>query len=135
MNQTLWKMPVPVTGLMRGPNFKQLAGRKCEIAFSIEAENGGEKWLTLQFEDVEVFKSTYLASLGSISQDLRRQSYGTVISISESPWLREVKLCYTSYCASAQMLAKDLQHLMITFDNGPCYEFICGAFKIVEPPK
>lgn len=135
MNQTLWKMPVPATGVMRGPNFKELPGRKCEISFSTEADDGGEKWLTLRFEDVEVFKSTHLASLGSISQDLRRQSNGSVLSISESPWLREVKECYNNYCASARLPAKDLQHLMITFDDGPCYEFICGAFKTVEPPK
>jgi hypothetical protein len=131
MNQTLWKIPVPATGLIRGPDFKVLAGRKCEIAFSIEAEDDGETWLTLRFEDVEVFKSTYLTSLGSISQDLRHQAYGAVISISESPWLRQVKQSYTDYCTSARLTPKGLQHLMITFDDGPCYEFICGAFKTV----
>lgn len=85
----------------------------------------------LLFDEVEAFKCTYLRSLGSIGQDLRRQSYGTVISIFESLWLQEVKQCYIDYCASARLTPKELQHLMITFDDGPCYEFICGAFKAV----
>jgi hypothetical protein len=56
MNKTLWELPVPATGLIRGPDFKELPGRRCEIAFSIEAEDGSEKWLAISFEGVEVFK-------------------------------------------------------------------------------
>jgi hypothetical protein len=131
MNKTLWKLAVPVTSIIRGPSLKVLPKRQCEISFSVEAKDGGEKMEALLFEDVEVFKCTYLASLGSVSQDLRRQSYGALISISESLWLQEVKRSYTDYCRSAQLTSKDLQHLLITFDDGPCYEFICSAFKAV----
>ena len=129
MNKTLWKLPVPVTSIVKGPFLKVLPKRQCEISFSIEASDGGEKMEALLFDEVEVFKCTHLKSLGSVSQDLRRQSYGAVISVSESPWLREVKQPYIDYCASALLPPKELQHLMITFDDGPCYEFICGVFK------
>ena len=108
-----------------------LPKRQCEISFSVEAKDGGQKMEALLFDEVEAFKCTHLKSLCSVGQDLRRQSYGTVISIFESPWLQEVKQCYIDYCASARLTPKELQHFMITFDDGPCYEFICGAFKAV----
>ena len=122
-------MPESATAIIRGPVFKVLAKRQCEISFSIEGEAGGEKWLALVFDEVETFKSTYLTSLGSLNMELRRQSYESVISIFDSPWLREVKQSNIDYCASARLIPRELQHLMITFDDGPCYEFICGAFK------
>ncbi|SPE54238.1 hypothetical protein SBV1_1780003 [Verrucomicrobia bacterium] len=134
MNRTLWKMPVPATGLIRGPDFKELAGRKCEIAFSIEAEDGSEKWLSLGFEGVEVFKATYLTSLGSVDPELQRQAYGAIISVEESSWLAGVKKSYLGYCATARLTPKELQHLMICFDDGPCYEFICVSFSLVPKP-
>jgi hypothetical protein len=131
MNNTLWKLPVPATSIIKGPFLKVLPKRQYEISFSVEARDGGEKTESLLFDEVEAFKCTHLNSLGSIGQDMRRQSYGTVISISESPWLQETKQCYTDYCISARLTPKDLQHLMITFDDGPCYEFICAGFKAV----
>jgi len=131
MNKTLWRLPIPVTSIIKGPSLKVLPKRQCEISFSIEAKDGGEKMEALLFDKVEAFKCTHLSSLCSIGQDLRHQSYGTVISIFESPWLRELKQRYTDYCTSARLSPNDLQHLMITFDDGPCYEFICGAFKAI----
>ena len=129
MNKTLWTLPVPVTSIIKGPFLKVLPKRQCEISFSIEANDDEEKMEAFLFDEVEAFKCTHLKSLGSVSQDLRRQSYGAVISILESPWLREVKQSYIDYCASARLTPRELQHLMITFDDGPCYEFICGLFK------
>jgi hypothetical protein len=131
MNTTLWQLGAPVTSIIRGPSFKVLPKRTCQIAFSVEAKDGGEEIKALVFEDVQAFKCTHLASLGSVSQGLRRESYGALISISGSPWLREVNPSYTDYCISARLTPKDLQHLMITFDDGPCYEVICGNFKAV----
>ncbi|TAM81700.1 MAG: hypothetical protein EPN47_13260 [Acidobacteria bacterium] len=124
-------MSVPVASIIKGPFLKVLPKRQCEISFSIEASDGGEKVEGLLFEAVEAFKCTYLPSLGSTSQDLRRQSYGALISVGESPWLEEVKKSYGDYCSSARLVPKELHHLMITFDDGPCCEFICGAFKTI----
>ena len=128
MNTTLWKLPVPVTSIIKGPSLKVLPKRQYEISFSIEGTDGAEKMQALLFDEVEAFKCTYLKSLGSVNQDLSRQSYGAIISVFDSSWLREVKQSYLDYCASARLTPRELQHLMITFDDGPCYEFICGAF-------
>ena len=129
MNRTLWKMPVPATGLIRGSNFKELPGRKCEIAFSIEAEDGSEKWLTLLFDGVEVYKCTYLTSLSSVPQDLRTEAYGRVVTVKNSDWLDKVNECYQNYHSRRTTKPMELQHLTICFDDGPCYEFICTNFK------
>jgi hypothetical protein len=129
MDKTLWKLPVPVTSITKGPFFKVLPKHQCEISFSVETKGDRERLEALLFDEVEAFKCTHLKALGSVDKNLRRESYGTVISIFGSPWLQEVKQCYIDYCVSARLLPKELQHLMITFDDGPCYEFICGAFK------
>jgi hypothetical protein len=131
INRTLWKMPVPATGLIHGPDLKQLPEHKCEISFSIESEAGDEKWCKLHFDGVEAFKCTYLKSLGSIDRSLRRQSYGSVILVDESTWLEGVQKSYLDYCASAHIAPIELQHLMISFDDGPSYEFICVSFKAI----
>jgi hypothetical protein len=132
MNKTIWKMPVPVTGLIRGPHFTALGKRKCEISFSIEPEDGAEKWLSLQFGGVEAYKCTYLASLGSINRTLRTEAYGMVISIEESQWLSDIRHSYGAYCGKRGQKPGELQHLMICFDDGPCYELICSTFEDAE---
>jgi hypothetical protein len=131
MNEKLWKMSVSVTSIIKGPYFRVLPSRQCEVSFSIESEGGGEKTEALLFAAVEAFRCTYLTSLGAIDADLRRQSYGAVISVRESTWLDTVRESYIQYCASARLTAGKLQHLVITFDDGPCYEFICESFKAV----
>lgn len=128
MNTNLWSAPVPLTAIMQGPFFEVLAQRRCEIRFSVEGEDGSAEWLTLGFEGVEAFKCTYLTSLGSVDRDLRKQAYGTVISIESSRWLTEVQQSYTEYCRAARVVPNELRHLMICFDDGPCYEFICSKF-------
>jgi hypothetical protein len=130
MNKTLWEMPVPPSSIA-GPSLKVLGKRRYELSFSIETNEGAVKTQTLLFSEVEAFRCTHMKSLGSIDQELRSQSYGRVISIFESPWLQEVRQSYGNYCATARLVPNDLQHLMITFDDGPCYEFICGDFRVV----
>lgn len=128
-------MPQAASAIIRGPIFEVLQKRQCKILFSIEGQDGGEKWLSLFFEDVEAFKCTYLTSMGSLQSDLRLQAYEAVISVSESPWLTEVTHSYTGYCATAQLPPKNLQHLMIAFDDGPCFEIICSGFNTSESPN
>jgi hypothetical protein len=126
----LWKLPVPVPAILRGPFFKVIPKRQCEISFTIEGEDGGERWLILALESVEAFKVTYLTSLGSVDRELRTQAYGSLISIEDSGWLTDVRKNYLEYCAVARLAPKTLEHLMITFDDGPCYEFICAGFQL-----
>jgi hypothetical protein len=121
-------MPVRVTAIYREVSFNVLPKRQCEVSFSIEGEDGSEKWITLLFTDVEAYKCTYLTSLGSLNRDLRTEAYGKVISIGESPWLAAVNQNYHEYHKNMPPAPKTLQHLMICFDDGPCYEFICESF-------
>jgi len=74
-------MPVPATGLSEAPISRSLQDGNAKLPFSIEGEDGGEKWLSLGFEGVEVFKATYLTSLGSVDPELQRQAYGALF-----PW-------------------------------------------------
>jgi hypothetical protein len=131
MNKNLWKISVPVTSIVKGPTFRALPKRQCEISFSIESEAGSERTESLFFDAVVAFRCTYLTSLNMIDPELRRQSYGVVISVGESPWLDKVKENHLQYCASAQRTTGELQHLMITFDDGPCFEFVCEGFKAI----
>lgn len=131
MKKHLWKMSVPVTSIFKGPYFKVLPRRECELSFSTELENGGEKIETLVFGAVAAFRCTYLTALGVIGPDLLRESYGAVISVGESAWFQQVRNSHLRYCAPARITPGELQHLMITFDDGPCYEFICETFDVV----
>jgi hypothetical protein len=131
MIKILWKMPVAATAIIQGPFFKVLLKRRCEISFTIEAQNGGEEEKALLFEGVETFRCTHLASLGSIDHELFQQAYGTLISLEKSLWLDEIKKAYTEYHARMPTPPKLLHHLMICFDDGPCYEIIGEGFKVV----
>lgn len=128
-------MSVPVSSIIAGPSLRVLPKHQCEISFSVETDDGGTSEEALVFEAVEAFRCTHLASLGSIDRDLRHHSYGTLISLPESAWLEVVRRSYVEYCASAQLIPKELHHLMITFDDGPCYEFICGEFNATLEPR
>jgi hypothetical protein len=124
----LWKMPVPVTAIIQGAFFKVLPKRNCEISFSIEAADGGERWIRLLFANVEAFRCTYLTALGSIDRELRKEAYGNVIAIEGSPWAIEIRKCHAEHHAKTPSQAKELRHFMICFDDGPCYEIVCESF-------
>ena len=121
-------MPVPATALTRGPVFAQLPKRQCEISFHIESEDGGEKRVAVVLEGVEAYKCTHLSSL---SAEMINSAYGKLVRLDSTPWLAEVSNLYNSYCTSAKQTPKELRHLMICFDDGPCYEAICTGFRCV----
>jgi hypothetical protein len=128
INKILWKLQVPALAIIQGPFFKVQPKRRCEISFSIEAEDGSEKAAALLFEGVEAFRCTYLTSLDSISHEWRNEAYGNLIQFQSSPWLTEVSNARSGYHAKMSAQLKSVQHLMICFDDGPCYEFICESF-------
>jgi hypothetical protein len=129
MNQTLWKLPVPATAITRGPCFNVLPKRQCEISFSIDAENGGERTITLLFEGVEAFKCTYPAAIRSIGHQLFREAYANLIRLEDSPWLAEIGKARSEYHAGMPTQPRAVQHFMICFDDDPCYEIICEEFR------
>gem|GEM_PF-2110148 len=125
-------MSGPVTGIVRGPRFKVLPKRNCEISFSIEAEDGSEKWQFLQFEEVGAHKCTYLPALKAIPTSLCTEAYGKIVKLDNSSWLSEVSASYDKYYKSMPKKPKALMHLVIFFDDGPFYEIICGNFQFAD---
>jgi len=85
----------------------------------------------LSFENVQAFKCTHLASLGTVDPTLRNSAYGTLISVEDSSWLGEVEGAYGDYYSTMRKSPKTLQHFMICFDDGPCFEVI-GESWVVE---
>lgn len=125
----LWEMPASATTLIRGPEFTVLPQRRCKIAFSIEGDDGEEQWIALLFNDVEAFRATYLTSLGAIDTTLRSAAYETLVVVSESPWLTSITSAHSRYCRSADRVCEALRHLVMHFDDGPCFEIICTSFQ------
>jgi hypothetical protein len=124
MSEILWKLPVPATALLRSPVFATLAKRQCALSFEVEADEGdGETHGRLLFDGVEAYKCTYLTSC---TAEMFNTAYGKVVNLGSTPWLQDVLQVYSK----SSPTPKPLQHLMICFDDGPCYEFICAS---VEP--
>ena len=126
MAQTLWTLPVASTALLNGTTFQKLPRRACALLCEYEDDNDGIVSLKLMFEGVEAFKSTYQ---GACTPEMIRNSYDKVVDVGSSEWLRSVQGQLVSYGSQS---VDELKHLMIYFDDGPCYEFICRAFSIEE---
>lgn len=122
MNTTLWELPVPASALHRGPFFQVLPKRKCKLSFEFETDDQIVQ-KELLFQDVEIFKCTHLMSL---NPDMSRLAYGKIIQLDSSLMLQASLDAY-------QLKGNfdvHLVHLMICFDDGPCYEFICRSVEI-----
>jgi hypothetical protein len=118
-------MPVPSSALTRGPNFAALLKRQCELSFYVESDEGDRKTGIL-FDGVEAYKCTHMTAL---SIEMINTAYDRLVRFDNSPWLSEVKINSDSYYVKRLGAPKELQHLMICFDDGPCYEFICVGFS------
>jgi|SRR5581483_4637163 len=116
----LWKVPVAPTALTRSPSFAVLPKRQCQLSIEFEG-NSGVVSNALLFEGVESFKCTYMASC---SAEMFNTAYGKLVRLGSSQWLAETQT------ANSRRSPSELQHLMICFDDGPCYEFICTGFRV-----
>jgi len=85
-----------------------------------EADSGTVR-NTVVFEGVEAFRCTYLTFC---SAEMFNTAYGKLVRVETTQWLAELQ------SASARKSSRELQHLMICFDDGPCYEFICTGFQV-----
>jgi len=118
MVSELWRMPVPSTALLAGPVFTPLSRRRCEFSFKIEGPKGEPTKMRLRFDGVEAYKCTYLTSLGA---EMIEAAYDRLVDRGATPWLAELSKRHERYW--------ELRHLMVCFDDGPCYESICTAFS------
>lgn len=128
MTDTLWKMPVPPTAITRGPVFRPLPRRQCELSFYIEADTGDKKE-SLLFDGVEAYKCTYMAALNA---EMISAAYGKLVDLGKSPWLGEISQKARGHYTKVKNTPPVLRHLAICFDDGPCFEIICAGFN---PPS
>ena len=99
-----------------------LPRRACSLSFQFENSNGGFESCELIVLGVEAFKCTYMTSL---TVEMIESAYDKLVDVGESDWLRASRNvnCATGTPAS-------LKHLRICFDDGPCYEFLCGHHEV-----
>ena len=120
----LWKLPVAPTALIKDPSFITLPKRQCEISMEFEGSNGIVR-AALTFVGIEVFKCTYLSSL---TAEMINAAYGKLVRLESTPWLTQTQKVLSNSRQPGP--PKEFQHLMICFDDGPCYEFICTGFRV-----
>ena len=119
-----WQLPVAASALLHSPEFVVLQRRECALRLLFEGDDGAPKAIALQFTGVESYKCTFMTSCTAAMFNL---AYGKLVSLN-STWLDEVR----STGKKDQSAIDALQHLMITFDDGPCYELICQSWSINE---
>jgi hypothetical protein len=123
MSTELWKLAAPATSLLKRPVFLVLPKRVCELYVHFERNDGRWSRFCIQFSGVEAFKCTHLTSCDT---EMLKAAYGKLMGLADTPWLAEVRQTYNKRMTSA----KKLQHLMICFESGPCYEFICMDYAL-----
>jgi len=121
----LWQLEPKSTPIHKGPSFTQELGRLCVLSFVVEREDTYPT-VRLLFDGVEAYKCTHLTSL---KRDML-VAYERVVRLYETPWLLDMSSNYKPQ--RGNHVKEDLMHLMICFDDGPCYEFICTKFSSSE---
>jgi len=131
--QVLWKLPVPSTALSNHIEFQQRLGRVCALVCEYEGDTYQVVTLNLVFDGVEAFKCTYHASC---TAEMIRTAYDQVVDGGSSDWLSAIRdQLLTVDGLYKDQKVEELKHLMIYFDDGPCYEFICRTFRVEETSR
>ncbi len=119
---TIWELPVPATAVEHdSPTLKFHTRRRLEIAISYRDADDNLKSAALQFDNVAAFKCTYLPAL---TTGMITAGYGRLVDLGASEWLANTR--------QSPPLEVRLRHLLICFDDGPCYEFLCESFAVTE---
>ncbi len=118
----LWQLPVPASALLQSPEFVVLPRRECELRLSIEGDDGSPTPLVLRFGGLEAYKCTFMTSC---TADMFNLAYGRLVSL-DSEWLVKIKRTGKK----DQKAVDALRHLMITFDDGPCYEVVGRSWSV-----
>lgn len=119
MVTTLWEIPVLATQV-EATRIEQLPKRLTRLAMSLLVPKDDADVLEyhdLSFEGTELFKCTYLTSL---TAEMTRTAYGKLMDLGRTE-------LWTQIADRSQK--KDIRHLMICFDDGPCYEVVCTRYS------
>lgn len=121
--KVLWVASFPVVNLE--PSFREGMGRMCIIECHFGGTSQEGPIATLVFDGVEAYQCTYLDA-----RDLSvTEAYGRVIEVEDSSWLTEIKARLNRIKNSE---TSSLRHLMVDFDDGPRWEFVCRKFTFQE---
>ena len=99
------------------PPLYDLPRRKCALTFHIEGSSGESRLIELKFIEVTAFKCTYPAAC---TADMFDSAYGKLVDLGRTAWLESTPP------------SPGLKHLMICFDDGPCYEFLCLEYSVAD---
>jgi hypothetical protein len=125
MAKTLWQLPVPSTALLNGgPVFEKRPRREVALRMSYETDQGVQE-VTLISYGVEALKITYDRARG----DRMLEAYDHLVDQGLTPWLSEISGNLKQHGGDVI----GLTHIMINFDDGPCYEVLCQSHRIESP--
>lgn len=134
--QEIFVLPMPSSWLA-GPEFKQGLGRSNTIRCEWDEY---EKCESEQNENPKVTKITRVDLIFSkcwginithyVAIDAKwiQLAYDKVVDLGDTRWLRSIR----SNIVASRIETGQLRHLMICFDDGPLYEFICESFEVEE---
>ena len=95
--------------------------RGAGIRMSYETAEG-EQAVVLVFEGIEALRVTYDRARG----DTMLEAYDRLVDQGGTEWLGEILGNLRQHGGGVDGLA----HLMINFDDGPCYEVICRSHRL-----
>ncbi|MFO0631444.1 MAG: hypothetical protein U0168_01200 [Nannocystaceae bacterium] len=127
MAKTLWQLPVPSTALLDGgPTFEKRPRREVGLRMSYEHDDRVDV-VGLLFEGVEAIKITF----DRARSDSMLEAYDRLMDQGQTSWLDEVVENLSRHGADSTGLA----HLIVNFDDGPCYEVICRSYRLESATK
>ncbi|HVT17103.1 MAG TPA: hypothetical protein VHQ90_13110 [Thermoanaerobaculia bacterium] len=101
--------------------------REVAIRFSYEADDGSLRENAIVFDGTEAFKVTYYDARDASMLE----AYDRIVDRGQTTWLAEV----VANLRRKGHQANGLVHLMISFDDSPCYEFLCTSFRVEDPAE
>lgn len=123
--RTLYELPITSTRIASEVIFEKLLGRRCSLTYEFE-ENGRHVRECILFTGIEGFRCTYFAA---IDPEIISIAYDRVVDFGKSDWLHEI----ISNLQHANADSHGLRHLVVYFDDGPAYEFICRDLRVERP--
>ena len=122
MTATLWEVPVPPTQV-ESTRIEQLPKRITRLTISLVVLRDDVdvvEYHDLSFDGTELFRCTYLTSL---TAEMIRSAYGKLVDLGRTELWSQI---------ADRSQKENIRHLMICFDDGPCYEVVCTSFSYLK---
>jgi hypothetical protein len=127
MTTTIWDLSFPSSGLTQGPSVEMRGKRTIAILLASEdasQDDGREKAIAIVFCETEAFKITYR----SAQPEWMLCAYDRLVDLGETKWLNDIR----DELRRRGIRDETVRHLMINFDDGPSFEFVCRGYTIEE---